>query len=50
MCVYIYIYTFFFFFSFCSAHGMQKFPGQGWNPSHSSNQIHSSDNAVSLIC
>ena len=43
---------FLFFFFFFSRHtcSMQKFPGQGSNPSHSCNQSHSSDNARSLNC
>ena len=35
---------------FCHAHGMCKFPGQGMNLHHSSNQSHCSDNARSLTC
>ena len=47
------IYNFFlvmrvFFFSFGCTCGMQKFQGQGSNPSHSSNQSYSSDNSRSL--
>ena len=34
-----------FCFLYAHAHNMQKFPGQGSNPHHSSNSIHSSDNA-----
>ena len=34
-------YLFFFFFF---PHGIRKFPGQGWNLHHSSDQSHSSDN------
>ena len=30
------------------AQGMWKFPGHGWNPCHSCNQNHSSDNSRSL--
>ena len=30
---------------FCHTHGIQKTPGQGWNPHHSCNQSHSGDNA-----
>ena len=29
---------------------MWKFPGQGWNPCHSSNPSHCSDNTRSLTC
>ena len=37
-----------FFFSFGLIHNMQKFLGQGSNPSHSCNQSHSSDKAESI--
>ena len=35
-------------FFFVRAHGMQKFPGKGWNLHHSSDLSHSSDNTRSL--
>ena len=38
----------FSFFFLCDAHGMWSFPGWGWNPRHSSDPSHSSDNARSL--
>ena len=34
-----------FWVFFAHTCGMRKFPGQGWNPHHSSDQSHSSDNA-----
>ena len=45
-----YFFSFFlFFFFFCGCtHGMQKFPGQGLNPIHSSDFSCCSDNARSL--
>ena len=38
-----------FLFFFGCTHGIQKLPGQGTNPRHSSNPSHSSDNARSLM-
>ena len=38
----------FYFFNFGCAPSRQKFPGQGWNPHHGSNQSHSSDNSRTL--
>ena len=38
------------FFFFGHAWGRWKFPDQGWNPCHSSNPTHCSDNAGSLTC
>ena len=36
------------FFSFGHTHGIWKFPGQEWNPSHSCDLCHSCSNAKSL--
>ena len=44
----VFLCFFFFFFFFLSCPSMQKFPGQGWNPCHSSDLNHCSDNAGSL--
>ena len=41
----LFLFFFFFFFFFGHVHHMWKFPGQGWNLHHSSNQ---SDNTGSL--
>ena len=48
---YSHIYTFYlkiFFKFFGHTHSMWKFSGQGWNPCHSSDPSHCSDNTRSL--
>ena len=43
-------YFIFLIYYFGLAHGMQKFPGQGSNPHHSSHRSHCSNNAESSTC
>ena len=42
------VFLSFFFFFFGHAHSVWKYPGQGPNLNHSSNQSHNSDNIGSL--
>ena len=47
VCIYVHMYVYILFF-FGHACSMWKFPGQGWNPRHSSDSSHWRDSAASL--